>query len=63
MTDPVRISAEETRQKVSSGSALLVCAYEDEQKFQKNHLQGAIALGEFIAHLPSLSKAQQIIFY
>jgi hypothetical protein len=26
MTQPVRISAEETRQRVSAGSALLVCA-------------------------------------
>ena len=63
MRVPARISAEETRQKVSRGSVLFVCAYEDEQKFKNNHLQGAISLGEFNALLPSLSKAQQIIFY
>jgi len=63
MTDPARITAEEARQKVNSGSAMLVCAYEDEQKFKKNHLQGAISLLQFRAQLPSLSKAQQIMFY
>jgi len=48
---------------VDAGSALLVCAYDDEEKFKKNHLQGAMSLGEFKARLPSLTKDQEIIFY
>lgn len=52
MTAPVRISSAEARQKVSSGLALLVCAYADEEKFKKNHLQGAISLDDFRAHFP-----------
>ena len=63
MTEPIRISVEEARQKVNSGAALLVCAYDDDDKFKNNHLQGAISLGEFMSKLPSLSAEQEIIFY
>ena len=63
MSQPVRISAEDTRQRVSSGSALLVCAYDDDEKFKNNHLQGAIALSEFKSKLPSISQDQEVIFY
>jgi len=63
MSQPVRISAEETRQRVNSGSALLVCAYDDDEKFKNNHLQGAIALSEFKSKLPSISQNQEVIFY
>jgi hypothetical protein len=63
MPEPIRISVEEAREKVSAGSALLVCAYDDKEKFKKNHLQGALSLGEFKAKLPSLNKDQEIIFF
>lgn len=35
MSDPIRISPREARQKVVSGQALLVCAYDDDDKFKK----------------------------
>jgi len=63
MTEPIRISVEEARQKVNSGAALLVCAYDDDEKFKNNHLQGAISLGDFRAKLPALSTEQEIVFY
>jgi rhodanese-related sulfurtransferase len=63
MTEPLRISAEDVRQKVTSGSALLVCAYDDEEKFKKLHLEGAISFAEFKSKLPSLKKDDEIIFY
>jgi rhodanese-related sulfurtransferase len=63
MTQPLRISAEETRQRISAGSALLVCAYDDEEKFKNNHLQGAISLSEFKSKLPSIAINQEVIFY
>jgi rhodanese-related sulfurtransferase len=63
MTQPLRISAAETRQRVSTGSALLVCAYDDDEKFKNNHLQGAISLSEFKSRLPSIAKDQEVIFY
>jgi hypothetical protein len=63
MAEPIRISVEVARQKVNSGVALLVCAYDDDEKFKNNHLQGAISLNDFRAKLPSLSTEQEIIFY
>jgi hypothetical protein len=63
MTEPIRIPAEEARKKVTSGEAILVCAYDDEEKFRKMHLQDAISLQEFKNRLPALNKEQEIIFY
>ena len=63
MTEPIRISVEAARKKVAEGAALLVCAYDDDEKFKNNHLQGAISLKDFRAKLPSLSTEQEIIFY
>ncbi|MGC1455011.1 MAG: ArsR family transcriptional regulator [Nitrospirota bacterium] len=63
MTEPVRISPEEAKKKILSNEAILVCAYEDEEKFRKMHLEGAISLIEFKNRAPLLSKEQEIIFY
>lgn len=63
MTEFIRVPPQEVRQKVESGSALLVCAYDDEQKFNQNHLEGAISLSEFKSRLASLPQDQEIIFY
>ena len=59
----MRISPKEARDKVTSGSAMLVCAYDNEDKFAANHLEGAISLRDFRARLSSLSKDKEIIFY
>lgn len=63
MTDPFRIPVAEARQKANDGSALLVCAYDDNEKFINNHLQGAISLADFRSKLPTLSTDQEMIFY
>jgi rhodanese-related sulfurtransferase len=63
MTEPVRISPEEARKKILSNEAILVCAYEEEEKFRKMHLEGAISLNEFKTRVSSLSKEREIIFY
>ncbi len=63
MTEPVRITPEAARKKVLSNEAILVCAYEEEEKFRKMHLEGAISLNEFKNRASSLSKEQEIIFY
>jgi hypothetical protein len=44
MSEPMRIPPEEVKQKVLSGSALLVCAYDNDEKFKKMHLEGAISI-------------------
>jgi len=63
MAEPERITPEEVHQKLKAGKALLVCAYEDEARFKKVRLQGAISFNEFKSKLPSLSKDQEIVFY
>ncbi|MGA2317234.1 MAG: ArsR family transcriptional regulator [Thermodesulfobacteriota bacterium] len=63
MAEPKCITPEEVHQKLKSGKVLLVCAYEDESKFKKMRLQGAISFNEFKSRLPSLQKDQEIVFY
>lgn len=63
MKEPERITAEEVQEKLKAGTILLVCAYEDEAKFKKMQLEGAISFNEFKKKLPSLAKDQEIVFY
>ncbi|MBS3906601.1 MAG: hypothetical protein KGZ49_06145 [Syntrophaceae bacterium] len=63
MEEPKRVSPDEVHKKVKEGKALLVCAYEDEEKFKKVRLEGAISHGEFKLRDPSITKNQEIIFY
>jgi hypothetical protein len=63
MGEAKRITPEEVHEKVKSGKTLLVCAYEDEAKFKKMQLEGAISLSEFILQLPELANDQEIVFY
>jgi len=63
MLEPKRVTAEEVHDKLKSGKALLVCAYEDEEKFRKLQLEGAISFNAFKSRLPSLSEDQEIVFY
>jgi hypothetical protein len=58
-----KIDAKQARHDVEVSDALLVCAYEDEEKFAKNHLQGAISLNDFRSQEDSLSKDRELIFY
>ena len=63
MSEPKRVTAEEVYDKLKSGKALLVCAYEDEEKFKKLQLEGAISFNAFKSKLASFSKDQEIVFY
>ncbi len=63
MTEVARVPAQEARQKVTGGRALLVCAYEDEAKCNTIKLDGAISLKSFEARVPSLGRNQEVIFY
>jgi rhodanese-related sulfurtransferase len=63
MTEPERIGPKEVYQKLKAGAAVLVCAYEDDEKFKTFHLEGAISLNEFRSNLPSLSRNREIVFY
>lgn len=58
-----RIPAAEAREKVMKEIAMLVCAYDDDNKFEKFHLGGAISLSEFKSKASDLNKRQEIFFY
>lgn len=60
---PVRIPVSEAREKVMKETAMLVCAYDDDEKFEKFHLGGAISLSEFKSKSSDLDKNQEIFFY
>jgi hypothetical protein len=63
MANVERISAEDARRAVTSGRALLVCAYEDDAKCRQITLEGAIPFSQFKARAGSLPKDQEIVFY
>ena len=63
MTEPERVTPRDVFGKVNAGAALLVCAYDNEEKFKALHLEGALSLSELKSKLQALPKDQEIIFY
>jgi hypothetical protein len=63
MADITRISVEEAYRKVKAGKALLVCAYNDDEKYGKMRLEGSMPLSKFDARIASHPKEAEIIFY
>jgi hypothetical protein len=59
----VRITPQEAYTKVKAGQAILVCGYEEEEKFRTMRLETGISFAGFQAMLPSLPKDREIIFY
>lgn len=58
-----RVRPEEIRERVQSGAALLVCAYDDDEKFKNFRLQNALSLRQFREVEPTLPKEKELIFY
>ena len=58
-----RIPVQEARALVNSGRAMLVCAYASQEKFEHNHLEGAMSLEAFEAQVTSISRDADLIFY
>ena len=63
MSIATRIPPAEVIPKLQSGKALLVCAYQNDEKFQNNHLEGAISYDHFQEKIDTLNKEQEIVFY
>jgi len=59
----VRIAPKEAYEKVKAGQALLVCGYEDEEKFKAMRLEMAVSFEEFQKMFPALPKDKEIVFY
>ena len=58
-----RISVNDVRQKLALRELLLVCAYDDDQKWRDAGVTGSIPFSQFQSKLNTLSKTQEIIFY
>ena len=63
MSDIERITPERVREKIQSGDALLVCAYDDDDKFERTRLDGSIALSEFRSGISAVPKDREIVFF
>ena len=59
----IRITPQEAYEKVKAGQAILVCGYEEEEKFKAVRLELAVSFAEFQKMLPTLPKDKVIIFY
>ena len=60
---PGRVSVADVRVRLSSSDALVVCAYEDQQKCEQIRLAGALTFDELKAMATSLSTDRELIFY
>jgi len=57
------IPVHQAHKDVESGNALLVCAYESDEKFHNNALKAAISLNDFRQKENDLDKDVEILFY
>ena len=63
MSPVERIDAQQAHEHVSNGTALLVCAYDSDQKFERFQLEGAISLSQFLSTAATIPKDKELIFY
>jgi rhodanese-related sulfurtransferase len=61
--DIERIDPVEARLHVTSGNALLVCAYDSQERYLSNHLGGALSLQDLRAFEDELPRSREIVFY
>ncbi len=61
--EPERTSASVVREQVMNDMALLVCAYDDDDKFGQFRLDGAISFNDLKSRAASLDKDMDIYFY
>ena len=61
--EPTRVSPADIYEDVKSGKTFLVCAYDDDRKFNMMRLEGAISLTDFRSRLSTLAKNQDVVFY
>lgn len=63
MPETSRIPPAEAHKLVESGEALLVCAYDDEDKCRKMGLEGSVSLKRLESQLSSIGKDRLLVFY
>jgi hypothetical protein len=63
MSEIERVPPRTVREKVRSGNALFVCAYDDDAKYGRMRLDGSIPLSRFKSMISGIAKEREIIFY
>ena len=63
MNKPMGIDPTQAREKVRSGQAILVCAYDDVKKCRDIMLDGAVMLAQFKAAADQTGKDREVIFF
>ncbi len=58
-----KIQPETAAKHIEENQALLVCAYDSEEKFADARLDGAISLAQLRSRESELPKEQELIFY
>ena len=58
-----RINVESAHTGLQTDELLLVCAYDDDEKYRQYGLEGSISLSTFRSQLDSLEKNREIVFY
>jgi len=58
-----RVAVGEARRAIEAGRALLVCAYDDEEKCRKLRLENAVSLHDLQRRVESVPRNQTLIFY
>jgi hypothetical protein len=57
-----KIDPEQARRSMEQG-AILVCAYDEAEKCQRYHLEGAMSLKELEGKEASIPKNRELLFY
>jgi hypothetical protein len=63
MESELRIPADQARRQLESGRALLVCAYDDEEKCRRFMFEGVLTLKQLEEKLELLPEGVNILFY
>lgn len=58
-----KIEPREAQQRLARGEAVLVCAYDDEERCRGLRLEGALTLGELQAREEDLREERDVVFY
>jgi hypothetical protein len=63
LSDIQRITVESTHTGLQTNKLLLVCAYDDDEKYRQYCLAGSISLSTFRSQLDFVEKSREIVFY
>jgi len=58
-----KIDPKQAKHDAEVGDALIVCAYDSQEKFEANELKGALSLDDLQSREGELSKDRELIFY